>query len=121
MWKPSADSSLIRLWKGVEKVVLCTSDNSASQQQKQGWSEPWSTSQGKGQAITTRGGNTTHDPPFPKRTGRTPVTLQVEEEKEDNEVLPQDQELQQDSMTPLSYYFHIEMENPKWMNNLVSL
>ena len=102
-------------------VVLCTSDNSASQQQKKGWSQPWSTSQGKGQAITTKGGNTTHDRPFPKRTGRTPVTLQVEEEKENNKVLPQDQELQQDSMTPLSYYFHIEIENPKWMNNLVSL
>jgi hypothetical protein len=47
--------------------------------------------------ITTRGGKSTRDLPYPTRTGKTPVVLQ--EEKKDDEVeeaTPQDQELLQD-------------------------
>jgi hypothetical protein len=50
----------------------------------------------KVKAITTRGGKSTCDPPYPKRAGKTPVAVQVEAEKEDNGLLPQEHELQQD-------------------------
>jgi rhamnose utilization protein RhaD (predicted bifunctional aldolase and dehydrogenase) len=48
--------------------------------------------------ITTRGGKSTCDPPYPIRTGRTPVVVQEEEKKDDKveEVGPYEQELQQD-------------------------
>jgi hypothetical protein len=50
--------------------------------------------------ISTRGGKSTHDPPYPKGTQRTPVLMQVEEEEkndaEEEEVTPQEQELNQD-------------------------
>jgi len=52
---------------------------------------PFATNLEKLKAITTRASKSTRDPPFPKGTERTLVIVQVEEEKEDNEVLPQDQ------------------------------
>jgi len=58
-------------------------------------------------AITTRGGKSTRDPPYPTRTGKTPVVVQEEEKRTDEveEVGPQEQELQQDfhDMTLLPY------------------
>jgi hypothetical protein len=48
-------------------------------------------------AIITRGGKSTRDPPYPIRTGKTPMVVQ--EEKKDNEVkevTSQEQELLQD-------------------------
>jgi hypothetical protein len=59
---------------------------------------PVATNFEKVKAITTRGGKSTHDPPYPKGAGKTPVVVQEEVEKEDNELLPQEHELQQ--------YFH---------------
>jgi hypothetical protein len=56
---------------------------------------PFATNLEKVKAITTRGGKSTRDPPYPKGAGKTLVVMQ-EEEKEDNEILPQEQELQQD-------------------------
>jgi hypothetical protein len=48
-------------------------------------------------AITIKGGKSSHDPPYPTRTGKTPMVVQ-EEKKDDEvkEVTPQDQELLQD-------------------------
>jgi hypothetical protein len=57
---------------------------------------PFATNLEKVNAITTRGGKSTRDPPYPKGTGKTLVVVQEEEEKEDNGILPQEQELQQD-------------------------
>jgi hypothetical protein len=57
---------------------------------------PFATNLEKVKAITTRGGKSTHDPPYPKEAGKTPMVVQEEEEKEDDEILPQEQELQQD-------------------------
>jgi hypothetical protein len=57
---------------------------------------PVATNLKKVKAITTRGGKSTRDPPYPKGASKTPVTVQAEEEKEDNELLPQEHELQQD-------------------------
>ena len=34
-------------------------------------------------AITTRGGKSTRDPPYPTRTGKTPVVVQEEEKRTD--------------------------------------
>ena len=45
-------------------------------------------------AITTRGGKSTRDPPYPTRTCKTPAAVQ--EEKKDDEVEPQAQEMMQD-------------------------
>ena len=45
-------------------------------------------------AITTRGGKSTRDPPYPTRAGKTPVVVQEEEKKDDEENRPQEQELQ---------------------------
>jgi hypothetical protein len=47
--------------------------------------------------ITTRGGKSTRDPPYPTRTGKTPSVAQ-EEKKDDEveEVEPQAQEMMQD-------------------------
>ena len=59
---------------------------------------PISTNLEKANAITTRGGKSTRDPPYPTRTSKTLVAVQ-EEEKTTNEVEefgPQEQELQQD-------------------------
>jgi hypothetical protein len=51
------------------------------------------------------------------------VIVQEEEERNntEEEVLPQDLELRQDFHDTTSCRFHIEIERPKWMNNLVSL
>jgi len=58
---------------------------------------PIATNLEKVNAITTRGGKSTRDPPYPTRTGKTPPAVQ--EEKKDNEVKevePQRQEMMQD-------------------------
>ena len=59
---------------------------------------PFATNLEKVNAITTRGGKSTHDPPDPTRTGKTPVVVQEEEKRtyEVEEVGLQEQELQQD-------------------------
>jgi hypothetical protein len=59
---------------------------------------PFATNLEKVNAITTRDGKSTCDPPYPKGTGRTPVVVQQEEKKDDEveEVIPQEQELLQD-------------------------
>jgi hypothetical protein len=66
-------------------------------------------------------GKSTRDPPYPKRAGKTPVAVQAEAEKEDNELLPQEHELQQDFCDTTSYRFCSEIERLKWMSSLVSL
>jgi hypothetical protein len=48
---------------------------------------PVATNLEKVKAITTRGGKSTRDPPYPKGAGKTPVVVQAEAEKEDNELL----------------------------------
>jgi hypothetical protein len=47
-------------------------------------------------AITTKGGKSTRDPPYPTRTGKTPVVVQEEKDNKVEEVIPQEQELLQD-------------------------
>jgi hypothetical protein len=44
---------------------------------------PFATNLEKVNTITTRGGKSTRDPPYPTRTGKTPVVVQ---EKKDDEV-----------------------------------
>ena len=58
---------------------------------------PFATNLEKVNAITTRGGKCTRDPPYPTRVGKTPVVAQ-EEKKDDEveEVEPQAQEMMQD-------------------------
>ena len=58
---------------------------------------PLATNLEKVNAITTRSGKSTHDPPYPRRTGKTPTAVQ-EEKKDDEveEVEPQTQEMMQD-------------------------
>jgi hypothetical protein len=60
---------------------------------------PFATNLEKVNDITTRGGKSTRDPPYPTRIGKTPVAVQ-EEKKDDEveEVTSQEQELLQ--------YFH---------------
>ena len=58
---------------------------------------PFATNLEKVNAITTRGGNSTRDPPYPTRIGKTLAVVQ--EEKKDDEVKeaePQAQEMMQD-------------------------
>jgi hypothetical protein len=57
---------------------------------------PIATNHEKVKAITTRGGKSTRDPPYPKEAGKTLVIVQAEEEKEDGELLPQEYKIQQD-------------------------
>ena len=59
---------------------------------------PFATNLEKVNAITTRGGKSNRDPPYPTRTGKTQVVMQEEEKRnhEVEEVVPQEQELQQD-------------------------
>ena len=59
---------------------------------------PFATNLEKVNAITTRGGKSTCDPPFSIRTGKTQVVMQEEEKRNDEveEVEPQERELQQD-------------------------
>jgi hypothetical protein len=54
---------------------------------------PFATNLEKVQAITTRGGMSTRDPPYPKGIGKTLMVVQEEKEKEDDEILPREQEL----------------------------
>jgi hypothetical protein len=55
---------------------------------------PVATNLEKVKAITTRGGKSTRDPPYPKGAGKTPVVVQAEAEKEDTKLLLQEHELQ---------------------------
>ena len=58
---------------------------------------PFSTNPKNGNAITTRGGKSTRDPPYPIRTGKIPAAVQEEEEKEEAEESgPQEQVMMQD-------------------------
>jgi hypothetical protein len=52
---------------------------------------PFATNHEKVNAITTRGGKSTRDPPYLTRTGKTLVVVQEEEKKDDKveEVEPQ--------------------------------
>jgi hypothetical protein len=47
---------------------------------------PFATNHEQVNAITTRGGKSTQDPPYPKGTGRTPAAPIVPEERRDDEV-----------------------------------
>ena len=42
---------------------------------------PFATNHDKVNAITTRGGKSTHDPPYPTKTGETPAAIREEEKK----------------------------------------
>jgi hypothetical protein len=53
---------------------------------------PVATNHEKVKGITIRGGKSTRDPPYPKGAGKTSVIVQTEEEKEDDELLPQEHE-----------------------------
>jgi hypothetical protein len=44
---------------------------------------PFATNLEKVNTITTRGGKSTRDPPYPARTGKVPVVLYEEEKKND--------------------------------------
>jgi len=70
---------------------------------------PFATNLEKVNAITTRGGKSTRDPPYPTRTGKTLGVVQEEEKRtnEVEEVGPQEQELQQDfhNMTYLPFQY----------------
>ena len=55
---------------------------------------PFATNLEKVNTITTRGGKSTRDPPYPTKTSKTPATVQ--EEKKNDEVEPPEQEMQQD-------------------------
>jgi hypothetical protein len=44
---------------------------------------PFATNFEKVNAITTRGGKSTRDPPYPIRIGKTPVAVQEKEKKND--------------------------------------
>ena len=58
---------------------------------------PFATNLEKVNPITTRGGKSTRDPPYPIRTGKTPTIVQEEKkDDEDEEVEPQAQEMMQD-------------------------
>ena len=46
---------------------------------------PFATNLEKVNAITTRGGKSTRDLPYPTRTGKTLVVVQEEEKKDDEE------------------------------------
>ena len=83
---------------------------------------PIATNLEKVNAITTRGGKSTHDPPYPTRTCKTPVVVQEEENKDDEENGPhKSKSYNKISMTQPSYRFHVEIKKPKWMSSLVSL
>ena len=52
---------------------------------------PFATNLEKVNAITTRGGKSTRDPPYPTRTGKTPAAAQEEKKGDEvEEVEPQD-------------------------------
>ena len=52
---------------------------------------PFATNLEKVNAITTRGGKSTHDPPYPTRIGKTPAAVQEEKKNDEvEEVEPQE-------------------------------
>ena len=57
---------------------------------------PFATNLEKVNAITTRGGKSTHDPPYPTRVGKTPVVQEEKKNDEVEEVEPSKQEIQHD-------------------------
>ena len=58
---------------------------------------PFATNLEKVNAITTRGGKSTRNPPYLTRTGKTQVVMQKEKRNDEvEEVVPQERELQQD-------------------------
>jgi hypothetical protein len=78
--------------------------------------------------ISTRGGKSTRDPPYPKGARRPPQLEQVEKEVErDNteklyhNICHKTQSYAKTFKTQISYRFYIEIEGPKHMNNLISL
>ena len=58
---------------------------------------PFATNLEKVNAITTRGGKSTRDPPYPTRIAKTPAAVQEEKKNDEvEEVEPQGQEMMQD-------------------------
>ena len=58
---------------------------------------PFATNLEKVNAISTRGGKSTRDPPYPTRIGKTQVVMQEKKRNDEvEEVVPQERELQQD-------------------------
>jgi hypothetical protein len=57
---------------------------------------PFATNLKKVNVITTRGGKSTCDPPYPTRIGKTPTMQQEKKNDEVEEVEPLEQEMQQD-------------------------
>ena len=57
---------------------------------------PVATNLEKVNAITTRGGKSTHDPPYPTRRGKTLAAVQEKKNDEVEEVEPLEQEMMQD-------------------------
>jgi hypothetical protein len=88
---------------------------------------PFATNHEQANAITTRSGKSTRDPPYPKGIGRTPVVPIVPEEKKDDEVEEvapqesQDQEIKQDFPNTNFLPFPCKISEPKRMSNLISL
>jgi hypothetical protein len=55
---------------------------------------PFATNLEKVNAITSRGGKSTRDPPYPTRTGKTPTVVQEEKKNDEvEEVKPPEQEM----------------------------
>ena len=55
---------------------------------------PFATNLEKVNAITTKGGKSTRDPPYPTRTGKTPVAIQEEKKNDEvEEVEPPEKEM----------------------------
>ena len=84
---------------------------------------PFATNLEKVNAITTRGGKSTRDPPYPTRIGRTPAAVQKKRRRtmKLKKLSHQNRNCYKIFMTPTSYRFHVEIEKPKWMSSLVSL
>ena len=82
---------------------------------------PLATNLEKVNAITTRGGKSTHDPPYPPRPGKTPAVQQEKKNDEVKKLKHKNKNCNKIFMTPTSYRFHEEIKKPKWMSSLVSL
>ena len=84
---------------------------------------PFATNLEKVNAIITRGGKSTHDPPYLTRTGKTPVVVQKRrrEPMKLKKLGHKSESYNKIFMTRPSYLFHTEIGKPKWMSNLVSL
>ena len=57
---------------------------------------PFATNPEKVNAITTWGGKSTHDPPYPTKTGKAPTAQEEKRNYEAEEVEPQVQEIRHD-------------------------